>query len=412
MEIVGKSIDGRMDYNQDRIYQGTKGEAFILAVADGMGGSGGGEIASQIVIDVCRERFEAFALAAGPESLEKEINELVSLSQQRIREKYAEQPELKGMGTTLTFVLGAGKEYVVGNVGDSRTYLLSGGNLTQLTKDNSFIQEYRDTHPQGDADLPMLDKMSHVLTRSLTGNDDTADIYPQDGSRFRVREGDMLLLCSDGLIIDKVGNINDHLLEMITGAASPAEAANRLIDWAYTNGSIDNISILLCAFSEWPFTLEKNRPVESSGKRRRLPVFLSIIFLFAILLTVFITKLGKDQGISLFDKMGKLTAPKPAIECEEWSVERHETTGPAGDRIRWKFKTRTDSIKGYIISYHDIVLNETYHDTTWTSDDNGLIWAGDLREFEDGRRYSIWITAITEMGDTLSTEKLLIQGKN
>ena len=133
MEIVGKSIDGRMDYNQDRIFQSKKDGTFILAVADGMGGAGGGEIASQIVIDTCRERFELFSNSPDPGSLEKEITELVSLSQQRIRERYTKEADLKGMGTTLTIVLGAAEEYVVGNIGDSRTYLLSGGSLKQLT---------------------------------------------------------------------------------------------------------------------------------------------------------------------------------------------------------------------------------------------------------------------------------------
>ncbi|MBN2183954.1 MAG: serine/threonine-protein phosphatase [Candidatus Krumholzibacteriota bacterium] len=414
MEIVGKSIDGRMDYNQDRIFQSRKGDAFILAVADGMGGSGGGEIASQIVINICRERFEMFASSPDPGSLEKEINELVSLSQKKIREKFTEEADLKGMGTTLTIVLGTAEEYVVGNIGDSRTYLLSGGSLRQITKDNSFIQEYRDNHLQGDADAPMLDKMSHVLTHSLSGGDDTADLYPGDGSRFSIREGDMLLLCSDGLIIDKIGNINDKLLEMITGAASPAEAANRLIDWAYTNGSIDNISILLCAFSAWP---EAPAPQVKSGvpgshqKRKRLPVYLSIIIVFAIILTFLFTKLGKESGISLFDNLKKIPEAKPAVECVGWSIERYD---PAGDRIRWKFVTRADSIRirEYLISYHDIVLDETYHDRFRNSADEDSIWAGDLTEFEDGRSYMVWIAAITESDDTLSTKKLLIKGKD
>ncbi len=411
MEIIGKSIDGRMDYNQDRIYQSTRGEAFILAVADGMGGSGGGEVASQIVIDTCREKFEQFAAAPDPGSLERLITDIVSASQQRIRDRFTVEPELKGMGTTLTIALGAGEEYVVGNIGDSRTYLLSGGVLAQITKDNSFIQEYRDNHPAGDSDAPMLDRMSHVLTHSLSGGDDTADLYPGGGSRFRKKEGEMLLLCSDGLIVDKIGNISDHLLEMMTGASSVAEAANRLVDWAYTNGSIDNISLLLCSFSDWEKTVEMNVPVVAARGKRRLVIFIPVIIVCAAAATVFFFS-GIRNKASIFKQGDDESVERPAILYREWSVEHDETTQPPGDRIRWNVSADKDTIDCYIISYHDVALNETYHDTLGADSGEGLIWAGDLREYEYGSSYRVWLTTVTRDGDTASSEKLLIKGRD
>ncbi len=251
MHFAGKSIQGRRDYQQDRILFRSENDCFIAAVADGMGGYSGGEIASQIVVDVCARRFETFSLAPDPEAIERMILEIVGESRDQIRKKSEEKEELKSMGTTLTIAAGCGAEYVVGNIGDSRTYLVTGSRIEQLTKDNSFVQEYKEKYSGEEMDEAVLRNVSNALTRSLSGTDYEADVYPGGNRRFTIGEGDVLLLCSDGLIVDKIGDVGPRLLKLTRESGSPAKAANALVDWAYVNGSTDNISVILAYPGEW-----------------------------------------------------------------------------------------------------------------------------------------------------------------
>jgi PPM family protein phosphatase len=251
VRFAGKSIQGRRDYNQDRIFFRSENDSFVAAVADGMGGYSGGEVASQIVVDCCERKFESFAAAPHPDAIERTILEIVDESRETIRKISEEKTELKSMGTTLTIAAGCAGEYVVGNIGDSRTYLISGGSIAQLTKDNSFVQEYRNAYSGGEVEEAVLRNMTNALTRSLSGTDYRADIYPGGNRRFALEEGAALLLCSDGLIIDKVGDVSGQLLKLVRRAGSPAKAANALIDWAYVNGSSDNISVILAFDGAW-----------------------------------------------------------------------------------------------------------------------------------------------------------------
>jgi PPM family protein phosphatase len=258
VRFAGKSIQGRRDYNQDRIFFRSENDCFVAAVADGMGGYSGGELASQIVVDCCERKFESFAAAPHPDAIEKTILDIVDESREAIRKKSEEKTELKSMGTTLTIAAGCFGEYVVGNIGDSRTYLISGGSIAQLTKDNSFVQEYRNAYSGGEVEEAVLRNMTNALTRSLSGTDYQADIYPGGNRRFALEEGAALLLCSDGLIIDKVGDVSRQLLKLVRRAGSPAKAANALIDWAYVNGSSDNISVILAFEGEWAIARDRS----------------------------------------------------------------------------------------------------------------------------------------------------------
>lgn len=251
MHFAGKSIQGRRDYQQDRILFRSENDCFIAAVADGMGGYSGGEIASQIVVDVCARRFETFSSAPDPGAIERMILEIIGESRDQIRQKAAEKEELKSMGTTLTIAAGCGAEYVVGNIGDSRTYLVTGSRIEQITKDNSFVQEYREKYSGEEMDEAVLRNVSNALTRSLSSSDYEADIYPGGNQSFTIGEGDVLLLCSDGLVIDKIGDVGPRFLKLTRESGSPAKAANALIDWAYVNGSTDNISVILAYQGEW-----------------------------------------------------------------------------------------------------------------------------------------------------------------
>jgi protein phosphatase len=254
VRFAGKSIQGRRDYNEDRIFFRSENDCFIAAVADGMGGYSGGEVASQIVMDCCERKFELFGSAPHPDMIEKLILDIVGESREMIRKKSEEKTALKSMGTTLTIAAGCFGEYVVGNIGDSRTYLISGSGIAQLTKDNSFVQEYKNGYSGGEVEEAVLRNMSNALTRSLSSADHEADIYPGGNRRFTLEEGAVLLLCSDGLIIDKIGDVSRQLLKLVRKAGSPAKAANALIDWAYVNGSSDNISVILAYEGEWGMT--------------------------------------------------------------------------------------------------------------------------------------------------------------
>ncbi len=252
VRFAGKSIQGKRDYNQDRIFYRAENGCFMAAVADGMGGYSGGEIASQIVVDICGLKFDGFAAAPSAGAIERMLLDVVDESRKAIRAKSEESAELAGMGTTLTIAAGFAGEYVVGNIGDSRTYLISDSGISQLTRDNSFVQEYRDKYPENEVEESVLRNMSNALTRSLSSTDYEADIYPGGNRRLTLETGTVLLLCSDGLIIDKIGDVGDQLLRLVRGAGSPAKAANALIDWAYVNGSTDNISVILAYEGEWP----------------------------------------------------------------------------------------------------------------------------------------------------------------
>ncbi len=410
MKFAGKSLQGRRDYNQDRICHEQEGDAFILAVADGMGGMGGGEVASRLVIQICRERFRAFASSPRPEALQDEIRGIVRLSQERIKEESKDKPELSKMGTTLTIVLGTGDQYVVGNIGDSRTYLISGMEITQLTKDHSFVQEYRDSFLHEDTDAAMLEKISNALTRSLSGGGDEADIYPSQGGRFTLKEGDILMLCSDGLIVDKIGDISGSLLSLISRSDSPETAADVITQWAYTNGSTDNISAVVSSFGEWPsFEAAPAVKIKKTG-HGRMKIFAAAVTLLIVLIISFV-KLSEDQSPPKAgeEERAALSGPKPVLECLRWEEEGGATLCRDGGDILWKFRVENDSIKGYVVNYSEASNSRIHRDTLWTGATEESIPVRDLKSLEPGIDYEVWVTAFTDRGLILSTERSTVR---
>jgi protein phosphatase len=147
------------------------------------------------------------------------------------------EPDKRGMGTTATIMLINGPRYLIGQVGDSRGYQLRGGQLLQVTKDHSYVQEQVDagflspeearTHPY-----------SNVITRCVGANVDVVpDVYM--GS---LKPGDVYLLASDGL----TGMLEDpDLLEILRGGQDPADAVETLIAAANNRGGLDNITAIL-----------------------------------------------------------------------------------------------------------------------------------------------------------------------
>lgn len=223
----------------------------VAVVADGMGGHPGGDVASRIAAETAAKALEeelrdGAAGAADPaERLEEAMLRSVLLAHEAIRVEGQNDPELVGMGTTIT-ALAADPQtdfFVLGHVGDSRGYRFRDGELTQLTRDDTWVQERIDaeqlTVAQG-----KRHPFAHLLTQCL-GLEDTPVPHITHGT---VEVGDTYLLCSDGL----VGMLDDpKVLEILSrelavnGAAREQRVVQALIDAANAAGGYDNITAVL-----------------------------------------------------------------------------------------------------------------------------------------------------------------------
>jgi protein phosphatase len=215
--------------NEDSGYAGPR----LLVIADGVGGHAAGEVASSVAVAAMAALDED---SPGGDLLER-LSSAVTGANSHLRDMVNGDPDLKGMGTTLTAVLRAGSRFGLVHVGDSRCYLLRGGQLQQITHDHTFVQtlvdegritaEEADHHPQ-----------RNLITNSLDGRED----IELDLSVREARPGDRYLLCSDGLsgVVSE-----DTLRETLTGEADVEVAVERLVDLALKGGGPDNVTAIV-----------------------------------------------------------------------------------------------------------------------------------------------------------------------
>jgi serine/threonine protein phosphatase PrpC len=239
----------------------------LFAVADGMGGHRGGEVASQLAVETLEKLFKQ-RVGDLPDQVQ-EANRVVF-------ERSVVDEKVAGLGTTLTAALVEGDRVRLAHVGDSRAYLLRDRKLRLLTEDHTLVhrmvsegeisQEEAETHPQ-----------RSVLTRAL-GVDTVVDV---DDDTVQVRPGDRLLLCTDGLT-SMVSE--EEIEEVLRTVPDPLDAAQRLVRMANEAGGVDNTTVVVLDFSDDDAAAEPNehatstRPViapvptvRPARSRRRLP---------------------------------------------------------------------------------------------------------------------------------------------
>jgi serine/threonine protein phosphatase PrpC len=205
----------------------------LLAVADGVGGAAAGEVASRMVIDQMASLDKR--RLSGP--LDEELRQAVLAASQCLRFLISCRPQLAGMASTLTaLALSNEGDYLVANVGDSRTYLLRDGTLEQLTRDGSLVQALVD-HGAISAEEARRHPKRSVVLEALDGSPSP----PPEIVRIDGRAGDRLLLCSDGLS----DVVDDEQIDGILGEHSREEAATRLVSAALDQGGRDNISVVI-----------------------------------------------------------------------------------------------------------------------------------------------------------------------
>lgn len=216
--------------NQDSGYAGPH----LLVVADGMGGHAAGDVASSIAVgQIVALDGESHGSDDALELLAKALHSANSELQQAI----GRQPELQGMGTTVTALLRTGSMIAVAHIGDSRAYLLRGGTFTQITHDHSFVQSLVDEGRITEEEAEGHPQRS-LVTRVLTGQrDDEPDLTVREA-----RIGDRYLLCSDGLS----GFVaRDTIQEVLEQAMPPGKTADRLVELAMRAGAPDNVTCII-----------------------------------------------------------------------------------------------------------------------------------------------------------------------
>ena len=201
----------------------------LFAVADGMGGAQAGEVASQLAASALE--------AGGSDGLEgtTAIDALIQEANRRIYDRASTDPTASGMGTTMTVALVEGMSVAIGHVGDSRAYLVRGEHMEQLTEDHSLVNELRKTGKLSEEEAQIHPQRS-VITRAV-GTDPDVDI---DGFTIEAEEGDVFLICSDGLS-DMVED--EEILELVHANREDLDkAVKALVAAANRGGGEDNIT--------------------------------------------------------------------------------------------------------------------------------------------------------------------------
>lgn len=232
---VGTTDVGLVRKNNEDAYA-IDDHAGYYALADGMGGAAAGEIASLIFVDTVREIF-AYKETAHVGESSSQIQKAFITANQRILEHVREHPDHRGMGCTAELLVCTGDGFVLGHMGDSRTYRLRDGVLKQLTKDHSLVQEQID---KGIITLTEARTSPHrnIILRALgTSESPSLDII-----RGKTIPGDLFLLCSDGLT-DMIED--EDVLNLLTSSQDLVGVAGNLVAAAKGAGGKDNVTVVL-----------------------------------------------------------------------------------------------------------------------------------------------------------------------
>lgn len=301
---AGSDVGRRREQNEDSAYASSR----LLAVADGMGGHGHGEVASSVAIAALAALDDTLP-ERGPEGIDlvAAVEAAVKKANMRLREMTGRDPSLKGMGTTLTAMLWNGTQVALVHVGDSRAYLLRRGELYQITHDHTLVQQLVDdgritpeeaaTHPQ-----------RSILLRALDGS---GEVDP-DLTLREAQVGDRYLLCSDGLS----GVVSAETLHAtLTNLEDPEEAVRQLIDLANRGGGPDNITCVIADVLEvtdgQELPVAEAAVVGAAGMNR--------------------LRLGEDPAPG---RVSAVTAPQPAITDDDFDEPVARASRASGRRRR------------------------------------------------------------------------------
>ena len=228
-------IGNTREMNQDYLYSSEESVGKLpnlFLVADGMGGHKAGEFASRYVV----EHIVRSIKGSKEEEAVRILSESIETANRKLKEYADAHQQMRGMGTTIVAAVIQGRTLLLANVGDSRLYIV-GDEITQVTQDHSLVQEMvrlGQMDPQSAKNHP--DK--NIITRAVGVSEKVKiDIFER-----QLRAGEYIILCSDGL----TNMVEDSvILQILHGAGSLSDKAERLIELANKNGGKDNITVII-----------------------------------------------------------------------------------------------------------------------------------------------------------------------
>ena len=222
--------------NEDNFAARDGGDRGLYIVADGMGGHAAGEVASEMAVQIVENELSGLR-EIGNSAATDRVTEALKKANRSIHDRTITEVDKQGMGTTASVLMISNTQYLIGQVGDSRVYLLRDGSLQQLTKDHSYVQEQVDAGfltPEQARYHPY----SNVITRCVGAS---AEVEP-DIYQGEVRIGDVFLVASDGL----TGMVDDRrIATLLMSRAEPARKVHALISEANGRGGLDNITAIV-----------------------------------------------------------------------------------------------------------------------------------------------------------------------
>lgn len=214
----------------------------VLGVCDGMGGAAAGEVASQMAVDMIFERISAGGPAGERDELARRLVRAIEYTGAHIFQEARADRGKRGMGTTATIAAMLDRRLFVGQVGDSRAYLLRDGKLVQLSRDQSLVNQLIEAGQLTEEEAETFEH-NNIILQALG----TAETVQVDLTYVDVCKGDILMMCSDGLS----GMIRaDEIREVLLNNKEPMDACRELTDRANAAGGHDNITVIVARFDE------------------------------------------------------------------------------------------------------------------------------------------------------------------
>ena len=241
--VVDTTSENSASLSEVRQYNLSEGNKFFM-VADGMGGPAAGEVASLLAVNTVLKETKSKTASSESEFVQV-LDDSLQKANTAILEKASSNPDMRGMGTTATLAGISNNKLFIGQVGDSRAYIVRNEAITQVTKDQSLVaqlvalgnitEEEAEKHPQKNVILQALGSQPSMQVAATS---------------IELCQNDYLLLCSDGLS----GLVKDVEMKSIVQSSSDLESAcKKLIDLANQRGGNDNITVIITHFSDEVF---------------------------------------------------------------------------------------------------------------------------------------------------------------